>query len=434
MTRRCLLPIATLLVLHAADTAFVHVNVVAMDGDVVLPDQTVVISGERIQRIASSQDVAIMAGTKRIDGAGAFLMPGLCDMHVHFALPAMHPSNFRSLNKKYSLQFLAAGITSVRNMRGFPEVLTLRAAIASGAVVGPQIYTTGPGNNGGDDLWPFDRQVETAEDAIQAVSDDKSKGYDAIKVFSGLSALAYGQLMEAARTSGLPVWGHVPFDVPLADGLAAKQKSIEHLTGYLDAIQPQVIHTSGGRYDARTLRSVAEATRDAGVWNCPTLVMLRALYTRWRTIPIARGATDVTLPERFPDCRDTDPSLCEIAPDRFPLVLLKALNDNGARLLVGTDAEGTYVVHGQSIHDELALYAAAGLTPYQALRAATAGAAEFLGQENEFGAVAPGKLADLILLAANPLADVTNAKRQIGVMVRGRWFTQQELEAAAKLK
>ena len=103
------------------------------------------------------------------------------------------------------------------------------------------------------------------------------------------------------------------------------------------------------------------------------------------------------------------------------------MHENGARLLVGTDADGTYVVHGPSIHDELSLLVAAGLTPYEALRAATANAAEFLGKDGEFGTIAAGKVANLILLAGDPLVDIGNANRQIGVMVRGRWFTRQDI-------
>ncbi len=429
------------------DIAFVHVAVIPMNSNYMLSDQTVLVSGETIRRIAPSTEIRIVPGIRRIDGSGAFLIPGLCDMHVHFALPALHPSEYESLNKKYSLQLLASGITTVRNMRGFPELLTLRADIESGAVIGPQIYSTGPGNNGGPAVWSFDRRVETSDEARNAVSEDRSRGYDAIKVFSSLSSGAYQHLLEAARIAGLPVYGHVPHAVGLAGVLNERQNSIEHLSGYLDAIQPfhaegrvasllPVFRDFAGHYDARTLRSVAEATRDAGTWNCPTLILLRTLYTRWQAIPATLTRVGTMRPEPFPDCLDTstiiDLQPFELAADRFPLVVVKALHENRARLLVGTDADGTYVVHGQSIHDELSLLVAAGLTPYEALRAATANAAEFLGKDGEFGTIAAGKVANLILLAGDPLVDIGNANRQIGVMVRGRWFTRQDIDQLLK--
>jgi imidazolonepropionase-like amidohydrolase len=444
LRRACLTLLFANCFARGEDVAFVHVNVIPMDRDYVLADQTVLIAGERIREIGPAAKVLIEAGARRIDGSGAFLIPGLCDMHVHFSLPAMHPESYRSLNRNYALQLLASGITTVRNMRGFPELLTLRAEIDSGTVIGPRIYSTGVGNNGGSAIWAFDRKIETAADAKNGVNQDQANGFDAIKVYSGLSATAYGYLVDAARTAGLPVYGHVPHAVALHGVLNERQDSIEHLSGYLEAIQPfqaqdrlgallRVFrHLDGGHYDAGTLRSVAKATREAGTWNCPTLVLLRSLYTRWRAIPATLAASAPMSPRPGPGCEDTvgrsDPPPFDWQDDRFPLVVVKALHEIGARLLVGTDADGTYVVHGDSIHDELSLFVAAGLTPYEALRASTADPAEFLGKEAEFGTIATGKLANLVLLAGDPRVDIRNANRQIGVMVQGRWFTRQDLE------
>jgi imidazolonepropionase-like amidohydrolase len=410
---------------RAEDLAFVHVNVIPMDRDHALADQTVLVTGDRVSKIGPAAEVLIGAGTRRIDGSGAFLIPGLSDMHMHFALPAVDPESYESLNEKFALQMVASGITTVRNMRGFPELLQLRAAIASGAVIGPQIYSTGPGNNAGSAIWPYDRRIETAEEAQDAVTQDKANGFDAIKIYSGLSAIAYRHLVRAARNAGLPVYGHVPYAVGLRDVLNAKQDSIEHLSGYLEAIQPYeaqvrmlpVLRHFDGHYNAATLRSVAEATRQAGTWNCPTLIWLRSFYARWHSIPATLGPW-----------RTTDPPPLAWQDDRFPLVVVEALHAAGARLLVGTDADGAYVVHGDSIHVELELFVSAGFTPYEALRASTADAAEFLGKQSDFGTIAAGKLANLVLLAGDPRVDIGNTRRRIGVMVGGHWFTQRELQ------
>jgi imidazolonepropionase-like amidohydrolase len=424
------------------DVAFVHVTVIPMDRDRALTDQTVLVTGDRIRTMGPSAEVVIGAETKRIDSRGMFLIPGLCDMHVHFSLPAVLPQSYEALNEKFALQMVANGITTVRNMRGFPELLKLRAAIDSGAVIGPQIYSTGPGNNGGSDVWPFDRKIETAREAQDAVAQDKKDGFDGIKIYGGLSATAYRHLAQAARNAGLPVYGHVPYAVGLRGVLDERQDSIEHLTGYLEALQSSavrkmtetmlpVLHHSGG-YDAGTLRSVAEATLQAGTWNCPTLIWLQSFNTRWQPIPVTLRLSGPLWNESAQGWREidgiTDPATSGWQNDRFPMAVVEALHEAGARLLVGTDAEGTYVAHGESIHEELALFVAAGLTPYEALRAGTRDAAEFLGKESDFGTIAPGKLANLVLLAGDPRVDIGNTRRRIGVMVRGRWFTQQELQ------
>jgi imidazolonepropionase-like amidohydrolase len=413
--------------LSAEDLAFRRVSVVSMNDQNVLVDRTVLVSGDRIRAIGSADEILIPTGTKVIDGNGAFLMPGLCDMHVHFGLPDRH-ADHELLNRRWALQLLANGITTVRNMRGFPELLTLRAEIEADVVMGPQIYSTGPVNNGGSAIWEHDRRVETITEAIQVVRQDKARSFDAVKVYSGLNAVAYSQLLTEARDAGLPVYGHVPDATGLEGALEQHQDSIEHLSGYLAAIDRcQLGERENGTslrparpYDAATLRAIAQATRVAGTWNCPTLVLLQTLSTHWRTIPCLLNA---------PDARSKrHGSVGQEKLPQFAIAVMKALHEAGARVLVGTDADGAYVIHGYSIHQELSNFVSAGFTPYETLRASTADAAEFLRKDNEFGTVAVGKLANLILVRANPLIDIGNANRRIGIAVRGRWFSQRQLD------
>ncbi len=176
--------------LCAETFAFVHVAVVPMDGEHVHLDQTVIVAGERIQAIGPAANVKVPAHAKVIDGAGGFLIPGLCDMHVHFAIPAVDP-RFDDSNRVYALQLLANGITTVRNMRGFKELLEFRRRTLSGDVIGPEIYTTGPGSNCSIDITPYDRKLDTEAQAIEAVQADKAAGFDGVKVYGGLAAIPY---------------------------------------------------------------------------------------------------------------------------------------------------------------------------------------------------------------------------------------------------
>lgn len=273
-----------------------------------------------------------------------------------------------------------------------------------------------------------------------------------LKVNTLLPAPAVEVVVRTAREVGLPVYGHVPRSVGLSGALSAGMRSIEHLTGYIEALQapdspfmdspfsmsnPRVAE----HVDLRKLQALATSTRAAEVWNCPTLVTpqmgtLNEASARQRleqavmryVAPARRELWEAQI--RTLNSRFTDGDLAEYAKVHdVRMKIVKALHDAGARLLAGTDFAGYLVVPGYSLHEELQNLVAAGLTPYEALRAATVDAAEFLNRANEFGTVEIGKRADLLLVSANPLEDVRNSTRIEGVMVHGRWFTQSELHA-----
>jgi imidazolonepropionase-like amidohydrolase len=218
----------------------------------------------------------------------------------------------------------------------------------------------------------------------------------------------------------MSVVGHVPSRVGLHAVLADGQRSIEHVYGYFNAIR----ETPGA-----TVATLAQRTRDAGTWNCPTLT----LPHMWAPAPSpSHRAT-------LPGVRFLSPTLLgewrsrnvfigsETA--RFMSTQVRALRDAGAPLLLGTDTPNPWIVPGFAIHAELQQFANAGLTPFEALSTGTRDAARFLGLEHEFGTVGPGKRADLLLLDANPLIDVANVARRAGVMARGRWYAEHELRA-----
>jgi imidazolonepropionase-like amidohydrolase len=417
----------------SSSIAFVDVSIVPMDSGRVIHHRTVIVRGGRIAEIGAADSIRPAVGSARVDGRGRYLMPGLADMHAH-------------PDSQDLALYVANGVTTIRVMAGDTGVLRWREEIRAGRRVGPAIYTAGPILDGKPPTAPFMRPVGTAEDATKAVDEQRAAGYDFIKIYNLLSADAYRAIVDEARRLGVPVAGHVPISVGLRGALAAHQASIEHLRGYAaEAVRPDAPIKPSVDFRSRILAwnyadesrfaELARATRDAGVWNCPTLVteqvglLPHAEYRRWLESPEMRYVA----PEYRVDGRDTAWGMKEfteadyVAAQRAVSVkmhLVKALHDAGARLLVGTDE----MVAGFSEHQELRNMVGAGLTPYEALRAATRDAAEFLGQVGEWGTVAVGRRGDLVLLDADPLADVANARRIVGIMVRGHWLSREALD------
>ncbi len=416
--------------------AFVDVNVVPMDRERILPGRTVIVRGGRIVKIEPAETMHVPKNAHRIDGRGKYLMPGLADMHVHI------------LSVDQLTLFVANGVTTVRNMVGTPVHLFWRDQIGKGDLLGPTIYTAGPMIDGSPPAFPFfSAVVKTPKQARRVVAVQKEAGYDFIKVFNGVPKDAYEALMEAAQTSDMQVVGHVPRTVGIERALAAGQRSLEHLIGYETYLERADSPTAGKMdFDSRGLAwhyldegriaDIVSKTREAGAWNCPTLTVHLMRLTR----PEARR--ELNLPHMkyvnpglrtawLLRSRGVSENVVESIRQgrRGRGMLVRALHDAGARILLGTDSTTSFVVHGFSIHDELKHLVDAGLTPYEAIKAGTRDAAEFFGALDEFGTVAAGRRADLILLDANPLEDVAHVKRRVGVMVRGRWFPQSGLQA-----
>jgi imidazolonepropionase-like amidohydrolase len=289
--------------------------------------------------------------------------------------------------------------------------------------------------------------VKTPQEAARAVAEQKQAGYDAIKLLDGLGRAEYDAVLKAAREAGLPVVGHVPDAVGLEHALASKQDSIEHLSGYLEALirddsplegKPARLRDVMQALDESRIPRLAAATRAAGSTNVPTLFFWRALFSVDTPEQLKRRPGLEYVPTKkveewsaqrqaaLPKFSSTQETMAQYHALRSRLA--KALQDAGAPVLLGTDSPDFFNVPGVAALEELKLLVAAGLTPYQALRAGTADAARFLGGAEEFGTVAVGRRADLILLEADPLTDVGNLARRAGVMVSGRWLPEAELQ------
>lgn len=419
-------------------TAVVHVDVVAMDQERVLRDYTVVVLDGRIASVRPTAHGEFPEGATMIDGRGRYLMPGLVDMHVH----PVHPDQL--------LLFIANGVTTIRIMHGGPEYLEWKNRIEASESLGPFIYTTGPLIDASPGRVPGSALVDTPEEARRVVIEQKKVGYDYIKVLGGLSQGAYDAVIDEAANQGLRVVGHVPPAVGLDHVIRAGQLSIEHMDGIAAAAQKddspladspisnrtdRTAYYEAWKYvDVGKVRGIAETLAVKGTWVCPTLVAMQS-------DPMPDEI------ERFferPEIRFVSPDTIEwwkasVIPAELVRTFrqgilgrmrtVKALHEAGVGLVLGTDSPAGFVLHGLGTQRELEILVEAGLTPYEAVEMATRNAAELVGAPDEFGTIAVGRRADLILLEANPLDDVGNVAKRSGVMVRGRWYPQTELEA-----
>jgi len=434
--RRLILLTTTLLLAQIAlaeSTAFVNVSVVPMSSDIVVAEQTVIVENGVISAIGDVDNIPVPDDAEIVDGTDRFLMPGLTEMHAH--VPGV---DTQSLGRTFSL-FVANGVTMIRGMLGRSSHLGLREQILDGAVFGPRLVTAGPSFSGDS--------IRGAADAEQKVRAQHAAGYDFIKLHPGLSAAEFAAIAETSDQLGIPFAGHVPAAVGVENALAAGMATIDHLDGYFAALMPPDSDGAGGYggfldllladqvIDDR-IEAVAAATASAGTWNVPTQslfehrvseVTVSDLRNRpeMRYMPKSTVNNWVAAKERQINERGFSPELAARAV-RIRRQMIFALHNAGAGLLLGSDAPQVFNVPGFSLHRELGFLVASGLTPFEALQTGTTAAAEFLGTNT--GAVAIGRDADLLLLDANPLADIANTRRIHGVVLRGTWYS------AAKLK
>lgn len=413
-------------------TAFVHVAVVPMDRELVLENWTVIVADGRIRELGPSSVLSVPERATVIDGRGKYLMPGLADMHAH----TWEEDDFPLL--------LSNGVTTIRNMFGGRVHLRWKERIAAGELDSPTIYTAGPIIDGNPPIWPG-AVVEDAAQARRSVAEQHSAGYDFLKVYSRLSREAYDAIFREGKALGMKVTGHVPDAVGLAAALRSGIDSIEHLSGYESLARKDPIgageEASWARLEESQVESVARETAKSGAWNCPTLVLfqhrvapgesehLGQLLARDEMRYVSAETVRSWLPQNN-FLKNSTPARAASSRgkgDAMRKKLVKALHQAGAGLLLGTDYGNPFVVPGFSLHQELRNFVDAGLSPFEAIRAGTSGAAEFMNARNEFGTVEVGRRADLILIEGNPLEDVANVNKRVGVMLRGKWYSQRQL-------
>ena len=406
---------------EASPIAFVGATVIPMDRERTLENQTVLVRGDRIVEVGPVASVTVPAGAQRIDARGKFIIPGLAEMHGH--VPP--PSAPRELIDNTLLLYVSNGITTVRGMLGAPNQLELRARANRGEVIAPTLYLAGPSFNG--------NSVSAPEQAAQMVREQKSAGWDLLKVHPGLTRAEFDAMARTAKEVGIDFGGHIPQEVGLLHALEMGQESIDHLDGYMEYLEGDK-----GPLPAERLRDVARRTKAAGTWVVPTMVL-------WETL---MGVPELDELTAFPELRympeNTVTQWTTMHRNRLasPQVdratgrimaenrkrLLDVMQEEGVGILMGTDAPQQFSVPGFSLHREMALMVDAGMTPHEVLTSGTLNVGRYFADKDQFGTIAAGQRADLILLDANPLTDIGNVAKSAGVMVRGRWLPKAEID------
>ncbi len=418
---------------------FTNVTILPMSSDEVVPNQYVVVSGGVITAVGSADDVDAPPGAAVINGNGRFLMPGLAEMHAHVP-PGANPP--REEVEDILFLYVANGITTIRGMLGSAYQIPLAEEIEGGEVLGPNFYVGAPSINGGSAPTP-----EAAERLLRAHAE---AGYHLQKIHPGVSRETWNHMVEVAREVGLTWAGHVPADVGLVHAIETGMSTVDHLDGYIQAIASDDVQAqvSAGQtcpvgladaLDEAKLDQAIRMTIEHDVYVVPTMYL-------WENLC---GRPDANELLQQPEMRYVSPGTREGwrrragggqgSPEELAAFfqlrkrVLKALSDAGAGVLMGTDSPQLFNVPGFALHRELQVMADAGMSNYEILKSGTVAVGEYvashLGLDGNFGTIAPGQRADLVLLGSNPLDDLANLFDRVGVMVRGRWVGRVEIDA-----
>lgn len=419
----------------AAPIAFVNVNVIPMTSESITYAQTVIVDDGQIIAIGAVTSTPVPDDALVVDGTDRYLMPGLAEMHGH-----VPDESSSSLQRTLDL-YVANGVTTVRGMLGRRSHLQLQEEISRGEVLGPRLVTSGPSLNG--------QSVSSTAAATGMVEAQHAAGYDFLKIHPGLTLEEFNAMAAAANRLGMQFAGHVPEDVGVDRVLATGMASIDHLDGYMETLLRANDDPLGGvsgffgvfiadQADADRIPAIAAATARAGVWNVPTESLFEHVASPeleadvmvdWPEMKYMPAATVEQWRQSKLAVVNDDFYRTDTAARAIELrqMLILALHRAGAGLLLGSDSPQIFNVPGFAIHRELEFLVEAGLTPFEALQTGTVNAARFFAAEDQFGTVRNGMVADLLLLDANPLQDISNSRRIHGVMVNGRWLSRQRI-------
>jgi hypothetical protein len=432
-------------------TYITHVTVIDPENSKEIQDRTVIISGDRISEVRDSGGMKPPAGARVVDGRGKYLIPGLWDMHVHAVFAERLDSMFPT--------FVANGVLGIRDMgtsMPLAEIDRLRHETANGSRLGPLIVAAGPILDGRPKpLRPNFLAITTPEEGRDTVRRLKTAGADLIKVYSELSRDSFLAIADEANKQNIPFAGHVPFSVSALEASDAGQKSMEHLWGiYLscssreEELRSEMLKggvnlpgserirlemdEAAASYDEGKAANVFAHLAKNGTWMVPTFTAVvpdsEIFDARVTTDPRLKYIPQA-IQKRWTEAAAAGAAIKSKSFER-KLQVVGAMHRAGVPLLAGTDTAWIqpYTYAGFSLHDELALLVQAGLTPMESLQTATINPARFLGMEKDLGTIEKGKVANLVLLDADPVSDIRNTQKIDSVVLKGKLLTRTDLD------
>lgn len=391
----------------AKDIVFKDINLIAMTSRKVEEKKSVYISNGIIKQIGNFNDLDFPEDAAIVDALGRYLLPGFNDMHVHtYDI------------KDFSL-YIASGVTTVRHMSGEDIHLERKEQLQNRSIQGPHLYTSGPLTDGPGAHWPGSKIITDPDKVEDYIIQLKEDGYDFVKVYEKLNREVFYKIMKVAGEYDMPVAGHIPKSVFASEAIDLGMTSVEHFEGY-------DIWATGESMD-----EIVRLTAKSGIWNCPTLILLRNTEEH-------RRQTEKYSIESIPELKYVDPENIDYWKKGWEfnyfykekVQFLKLIYKAGANIVSGTDQGffNPYIVPGFGLHTELELMNKAGLTPYDVLVTTTVNPAIMLGIEDKAGTIEVRKMADMVLLDKNPLEDIKNTTTIRGVMIRGEWFDRKRLD------
>jgi imidazolonepropionase-like amidohydrolase len=416
--------------------AFVDITVIPMDRERTMEYQTVVVRDGRIAAVGPSASTRAPAGATVIDGRGKFLIPGLGDAHAHLSTPGGGEALAERAMQLYALN----GVTMARSMYTEPHHVRVRDRVDRGELLGPRLVLVSPpvgGNN-----------AQTPDAARAAVQTHHASGYRIVKVMPGLTRTTFDTLVAAAHAAGIQLTGHIPADVGLSGVLDARFISVEHLDGFLEALNPPPVNAQqAGFFGLGVVASVDESripqlvadVKASGTTVVPTEFEMELFTSTDAGVELAKRPEMRYAPPQlvagWTQQKEGSARAFGVTAERSARYrelrrrLIRELNAAGVPIAAGSDAFNMFDVAGFGTLSELETLVQSGLTPYQAMAAGTVNVARLMGLDRDVGTIAVGKFADFVLLDANPLGDIANVRRQAGVMLRGRWLAPAEIEA-----
>lgn len=439
------------LIFQAPYKVILNVTIISPGQTKVQSGQDVAFDDDKILWVKSHKTLGKQTNATFIDGTGKFLIPGLWDMHTHL-------SDGNSLGL-----FTANGVTGIRVMFGAVHQLQWRKDVQNGKIVGPSMVLGSPIVDGPKPIWPGSIAVSDAEQARAAVRKIKADGYDFVKVYSLLSRQAYFAIADECKKENIPFAGHVPHSIGILEAQKAGQVSAEHVMGNLvessthadeyrlkfDSVVPEGMAKTSemsraasadiiASFRADKEKALVKGLRNGTLWQCPTLVVLRNVAYlndgRFGSDPRNKYVNPFVLngwdPKNDFRLKNRTAEDWERAQKSYIATLnfTKKLIEGKANILAGTDCLNPYVYAGFSLHDELELLTKVGMSPTEALATATINPSRFLGLTKTHGHIAKGKVAQMVLLTANPLEDIRNTTKIDMVVNNGKVFDRAELD------